>query len=284
MNAVNAMNMIPGYSVWKENDSYTMSLTHYYSRNNRLCSFYALCPILSEKLVKDKILSDSEKFSFKKDFSLLWLEYKALPNLVKQSWNDNYLFDWDTRGYVRDYPDYNLVDYWPDTEEGLLVIYINSLSFDDILSCFLKIPPFLENLREKITRASDAFLSSDRVKCYLYKKAEEMADFWASKIQTLGTNGDPMSDILHTIVDSLDKTEITYSEIEKFKNSMIDHTLEQFGKRQIPFYNTDYGIGPELMEILKKSSLEGLSSKFPWKTWKHFDFNDALLFTVDHVT
>ena len=262
--------IIPGKSSWKEMGDTTMLLTHYYVMNNKLHNFEALCPC------EIRPYPFNDDFLHKVTSATKWLESTALPNLSKNSWGNYSYAPEERRGYVTAYPEWELVEPWPETEEELIAIFVETLTFKDIFTNFLRPPYFLEGFLPKIIQASDNFLASDEVCLYLCRKAEEMADFWVSQIGCLGTNGDANLDMLHAIANSFSNNNATDEDAQLFKDSMIAYTREQFAGRRVPFYDTDYSIGYDLRKVLEKGNLEyKYSKKFPWKTWKHFDFSDA---------
>lgn len=270
-------NIVPGYSIWKESKNNKLMLSHYYLQNNKFQRLEALCPYKTN-------FSDQDIFSLKVDLAIEWLKTIAFPNLSKNSEGSYSYFSEEEGGYVSNYPGHKTVAAWPDTEQKLLTIYIENVTFNNICTGSLRVPPFLEKFYPQILQASNKFLASEEVHIYLCKKAEEMADFWASQIGLLGTNGCTESDLLHTIANSFTDNNVTQKDIQVFKKSMMDYTMEQFYNKQIPYYETDYSVGYDLQKVLEKGNLQHKCSKsFPWKTWKHFDFTDAPIFRLQPV-
>lgn len=101
--------------------------------------------------------------------------------------------------------------------------------------------------------------------------AEKVAEFWVSRINSLGSSGNPMADVLHSMVRQ-SQNSCTENDLNLFKQRIQDYCMSEFQRigeslRFVPL-GTDYGPDWQLTKAM--GDLDGkISGLLPWKTVTH---------------
>lgn len=266
--------MIDGYFDYKGQDE-CISVDIWYLQGGLLKKASALCPHGLDEVPYNKLVSDRHTKAV-----LGWIESVAIPQSKPNSWDETRIgFMSDYRGYLSDYPaDESTVHSWPNDLRSLIEPVLRSSSMTDILSGRLSLPSCIHDkapLAKEIRECMKRYRESEPVQTYLRGKAVAMADFWAGKVGDLGSSGDGMADALHAWVRASEAMPAPHTDCQRFRNALVEDIMTNFSKGRVPFYDTDYGVGHALMDVLVKSGTKHLAGSFPWKTWLHFDFADA---------
>ena len=189
-------------------------------------------------------------------------------------------FDKKNRGFfsIEDLKPIDEYVIWNDHIEDMQMI-VDNIPFYHLLtklnySC--NIPDYYKKIiKEKYSTDVSEWLKSEEIQLYLKNKAVEMVKFWESKIGGIG-NLDGQSDIgALLLVLTNSKVPHNLNDVETFLTRLYVDIMANFNIGRVPFYDVDYGPGWELCGIS-----EGLNIRFPYKTWKHFDFGDAPKFKL----
>jgi len=185
-----------------------------------------------------------------------------------------------SRGYINIFPADCLP--WFDDEQQELKAFLKQAYFPDLLKGEFKAPLVLEKRVEALKPQIKAWIATEELQSYLRGKALDMGNFWASKVGSRGESGDDRADMLHLLLRSTQpQTSFTALDAEAFMGLTIaKDAMAWFNSGRVPFYDTDYGVGHTLGNALREGGLGELAKALPWKTWKHFDFSDAPVFSL----
>jgi hypothetical protein len=265
------MQLINGFAEWSGNDE-CLSLKYWYIQNGRLKQFKALCPHKLSPLQWNESIPDQHISS-----AIAWLKAEAIPKAEKVNYGDSETLRYspEYRGYLSYYP-IDQVDEWTNDLDELAKIILRSTTFCELIQQDFSMPSLLRDTQQaqKIKQTASDFIKSPEVQEYLKKTAEVVADFWVSQLGSIGSSGNAVADLLHAVARE-DEDVVTEQDTAKLKESLISHSLKSFSNKNVPFYDTDYGVKGELEDVLKENDLMHLAKHLPWKTWKDFDFSDA---------
>lgn len=170
---------------------------------------------------------------------------------------------------------------WQDSGAEVLRIAKKGVTLREVIRGRCSLPERWKGLDSSLMAYYRSVLALPATRFYLENKADDMANYWADKLGTLGSSGNFMADYLHSKLQASDDTDTNLNDVYKFREALKADILENFEQGIVPFYDTDYGVGYELREVLEKAGLSHLESKFPWKTWQHFDFSDFNMENAD---
>lgn len=204
---------------------------------------------------------------------------EAFEKLKDRLVEENYYLPRPERGYIKRLPNECLP--WFSSAQDEFAAFVSQMSFRSLLElypsglpeCFR---PAFESLKPRIS----LWLSSAEVQGYLEKAAIDMGMWWAQKVGTLGSNGDENADLIHAALRSTQPLP-SMNDAKRFGLAIAKDAMKNFARNRVPFYDTDYGAGRELCQVLEDNNLLSLSGSLPWKTWKHFDFPNPPKFTME---
>jgi hypothetical protein len=269
--------LIDGFAEWKGNEE-CLFLTYWYIQEGKLGYFQALCPHTLSSVSCDQPVSPEHISS-----AITWLEKEAIPNakVVNASYREGFEYSPEYRGYLVGYP-IDEVDKWPNNDlDKIALASLKSASFSALIRRAFSMPDFLrETLQaQQITQMASNFISSEKVQTYLKKKAEYMANFWANRIGGIGSSGNMVTDGLRVLARKGE--EFAEQDVIKFREVLASHSFKSFNQGKVPSYSTSYGIEGDLREVIEENDLIRLARHFPCKTWKSFDFDDAIKLLVE---
>jgi hypothetical protein len=253
---------IHGLAEWRGNDD-CLNLDLWYMTPDGLKSFKALCPHGLCKIHREGNWIPPEHV----EAATVWVE-----NMIANKMNS---VD-RQRGYADDAPTCFLTWWRKDKvwEQAVMSLY-----FDAAIRSLghkgspVALPDSLaKSVGKHLNKLCRDFMATPEVQNYLQAKAGEMANWWASKIGGISPNVDPMVNFFNGQVP---KPIYVNQDVDRFYNAMRQHAIDSFSQGLIPFYDTDYGIGWTLSEVLTQGGVGHLSAHFPFKAWQHFDFSDA---------
>jgi len=182
-----------------------------------------------------------------------------------------------SRGYINVFPADCLP--WFNDEDQELKAFLKQAYFPDLLKGGFKAPLALEKRVGELTPQIKAWIATEELQSYLRDKALDMGIFWARKVGSFGESGDDRADMLHLLLRSpYPKAPLTASVAVAL--AIAKDAMSWFNSGRVPFYDTDYGVGHTLGNALREGGLGELAKALPWKTWKHFDFADAPVFSL----